>query len=180
MTKKEAKDFEFPEGDFKTKSGNLNDNWNRWNEESELYLCHKENKRETTYKGRGKQVVYVKNTIAPPQDNTEGFAITEVMRKTQHNMNRMRTYQMLVNKKQQYGEEGQVLHYKLEGKVALHYLKEIEEKIDILRNKLKYERTLRWKVWVEQSWANKKKDLYKWIRGKEGNGPLIMNNGGSA
>ena len=26
----------------------------------------------------------------------------------------------------------------------------------------------------------KKKDIYKWIRGKEGNGPLIMNKGGSA
>ncbi len=45
MTKQEVKDFEFPEGDFKTKSGTLNDNWNRWNDESELYLCHKEDKR---------------------------------------------------------------------------------------------------------------------------------------
>jgi hypothetical protein len=44
----------------------------------------------------------------------------------------MRKYQMLTNKKQQYGEEGQVLNYKLEGKVALHFLKEIEEKLTIL------------------------------------------------
>jgi hypothetical protein len=169
-----------PEGDFKTSTGTLDENWSRWNQESELYLCHKEDKREMEYKGRGRQVAYVKNTIAPPQDNTEGFAITEEMRRTQHTMNRMRKYQMLTNKKQQYGEEGQVLNYKLEGKVALHYLKEIEEQMDNIRNKLKHDRTQRWKTWVETSWANKKKDIYKWIRGKDGNGPLIMNKGGSA
>ena len=82
-------------------------------------------------------MVYVENTISPPQDNTEGFAITEEMRKTQLKMNRMRKYQMLINKNKQYDEEGQELHYKLEGKVALSYLKEIEEQMDSQRTKLK-------------------------------------------
>eukprot|EP00972_Heterocapsa_arctica_P019207 2833395-Heterocapsa_arctica.AAC.1 len=37
--------------------------------------------------------------MAPPQDNTEGFAITEERRTTQFKLNRMRKYKMLVNKK---------------------------------------------------------------------------------
>eukprot|EP00972_Heterocapsa_arctica_P094208 13893860-Heterocapsa_arctica.AAC.1 len=82
------------------------------------------------------------------------------MRNTQLTMNRMRKYQMLVNRKQENQEEGQKLHYKLEGKLAL--------------------RTQRWRNWVENSWGHKKKYIYKWIRGKKGNGPLIVNNGGSA
>eukprot|EP00972_Heterocapsa_arctica_P012369 1815569-Heterocapsa_arctica.AAC.1 len=45
--------------------------------------------------GRGQKVTYVKNTVSPPQDNAEGFAITEQMRKTQLALNRMRKYQML-------------------------------------------------------------------------------------
>eukprot|EP00972_Heterocapsa_arctica_P114301 16441743-Heterocapsa_arctica.AAC.1 len=36
------------------------------------------------------------------------------MRKTELKMNRMRKYQMLKNKNQQYEKEGQELHYKLE------------------------------------------------------------------
>jgi hypothetical protein len=77
MTKKEVKNSFIPEGDFRTKNGTLEENWMRWNRESEVYLCHKEDKREHKFKGRGQKVVYVKNTIAPPQDNTEGFAIAE-------------------------------------------------------------------------------------------------------
>eukprot|EP00972_Heterocapsa_arctica_P096280 14205305-Heterocapsa_arctica.AAC.1 len=49
--------------------------------------------------------------MAPAQDNTEGFAITEEKRKTQLKLNRMRKYQMLVNKKQENQEEGKTLHY---------------------------------------------------------------------
>eukprot|EP00972_Heterocapsa_arctica_P106505 15687859-Heterocapsa_arctica.AAC.1 len=123
MTKKEVKHSVIPEGDFHTKEGTLEDNWARWNQEAETYLCHKEDKRGTEFRGRGQTVVYVKNTISPPQDNTEGFAITEEMRKTQLTMNRMRKYQMLSNKKQESHEEGKALHYKLQGKVALKYIK---------------------------------------------------------
>eukprot|EP00972_Heterocapsa_arctica_P042095 6205596-Heterocapsa_arctica.AAC.1 len=49
-----------------------------------------------------------------------------------------------------------------------------------MRTKLKQERTQRWRNWVENSWGHKKKDIYKLIRGTKGNGPLIVNNGGSA
>eukprot|EP00972_Heterocapsa_arctica_P051767 7615313-Heterocapsa_arctica.AAC.1 len=76
----------------------------------------------------------------------------------------MRKYQMLVNKKQEQYEEGQTLHYKLEGKVALKYLKEIEDKLDEMRTRSNNERTQRWRNWVESSWGHKKKDIYKWIR----------------
>ena len=108
----------------------------------------------------------LKNTIAPPQDETEGFAITEEMRKPQVTMNRMRKYQMLANKNLQNGEEGTNLHNKLEGKVALNYLKEIEIQMDAMRTKLNNERTQRWRNWVDNSWGHKEKDIYKWIRGK--------------
>eukprot|EP00972_Heterocapsa_arctica_P093893 13847710-Heterocapsa_arctica.AAC.1 len=95
MTKKEVKKGYIPEGDFKSKECTLEGNWMRWNQDSETYLCHQEDKRCKEFKGRGQKVVYVKNTIAPPQDNTEGFAITEDMRKAQLTMNRMRKCQML-------------------------------------------------------------------------------------
>eukprot|EP00972_Heterocapsa_arctica_P109994 16196695-Heterocapsa_arctica.AAC.1 len=89
----------------------------------------------------------------------------------------MRKYQMLVNKKQEQLEEGQTLYYKLEGKVALECLKEIEAKLEEMRTKLKHERAQRLINWVENSWGHNEKDIYKWIRGKKGNGPLIVSNG---
>eukprot|EP00972_Heterocapsa_arctica_P039078 5753979-Heterocapsa_arctica.AAC.1 len=73
--------------------------------------------------------------------------------------------------------EGQTLHYKLEGKVALEHLKEIEAKLEEMRTNLNNERTQRWRNWVGNSWAHKKKYIYTWIRGKNGNGPLIVSNG---
>eukprot|EP00972_Heterocapsa_arctica_P114121 16440876-Heterocapsa_arctica.AAC.1 len=77
MTKKEVKKGIIPEGGFKTKEGTVEENWIRWNQEAETYLCLKEDKRGKEFRGRGQKFVYFKNTIAPPQDNTEGFAITE-------------------------------------------------------------------------------------------------------
>eukprot|EP00972_Heterocapsa_arctica_P050442 7415987-Heterocapsa_arctica.AAC.1 len=84
---------------------------------------------------------------------------------------------MLVNEKQEHYEEGKTLLYTLEGKVALKHLKDIEDNIDDMRTKLNNQRTHRWRNWVESSWGHKKKDIYKWIRGKKGNGPLIVSNG---
>eukprot|EP00972_Heterocapsa_arctica_P015304 2254414-Heterocapsa_arctica.AAC.1 len=49
-----------------------------------------------------------------------------------------------------------------------------------MRVKLKNDRSQRWRNWVEHSWWHKKNDIYKWIRGKTSNGPLIVSNGGSA
>eukprot|EP00972_Heterocapsa_arctica_P006449 945086-Heterocapsa_arctica.AAC.1 len=100
------------------------------------------------------------------------------MRTTQLKVNRMRKYQMLVNKKQEHQEEGQSLRYKLEGKVALKYLQEIEIKLEEMKTKLKNDRSQRWRNWVENSWGHKKTYIYKWIRGKTGNGPLIVSKGG--
>jgi hypothetical protein len=45
MTKKEVKKSVIPEGDFQTKEGTLEENWARWNLESEKYLCIKEDKK---------------------------------------------------------------------------------------------------------------------------------------
>eukprot|EP00972_Heterocapsa_arctica_P005862 865289-Heterocapsa_arctica.AAC.1 len=59
-------------------------------------------------------------------------------------------------------------------------MKDIEVKLGEMRTKLKNERTQRWRSWVENSWGHKKTDIYKWIRGKTGNGPRIVSNGASA
>eukprot|EP00972_Heterocapsa_arctica_P068297 10091809-Heterocapsa_arctica.AAC.1 len=71
------------------------------------------------------------------------------MRKAQLKLNRMKKYQMLVNKKQEQQQQGKMLHNKLEGKIALEHLKEFEVKLDEMRTKLKHERTQRWRSWVE-------------------------------
>eukprot|EP00972_Heterocapsa_arctica_P034127 5023779-Heterocapsa_arctica.AAC.1 len=76
------------------------------------------------------------------------------MRKTQLKLDIMRKYQMLVNKKQEYKEEGKTLHYKLEGHIALEHLHDIEAKLEEMRTKLKNDRTQRWRSWVENSWGH--------------------------
>eukprot|EP00972_Heterocapsa_arctica_P019812 2922963-Heterocapsa_arctica.AAC.1 len=47
ITKNEAKKGNLPEGYFKTKEG-----WIRWSQQSETYLCHQEDKRGQSFKGR--------------------------------------------------------------------------------------------------------------------------------
>eukprot|EP00972_Heterocapsa_arctica_P073701 10882184-Heterocapsa_arctica.AAC.1 len=69
----------------------------------------------------------------------------------------MRKYQMLVNKKQEHNEEGQTLHYKLEGNIALEHLHEIETQLEDMITKLKNDRTQRWRSWIEHSWGQQRK-----------------------
>eukprot|EP00972_Heterocapsa_arctica_P105603 15559029-Heterocapsa_arctica.AAC.1 len=85
----------------------------------------------------------------------------------------MRKYQMLVNRKQEAGEEGIQLLYKLEGKIGRQDLADMEERLDTMRTTFNNERSQRCRNWVGNSWGHKKKYIYKWIRGKKGNGPLI-------
>eukprot|EP00972_Heterocapsa_arctica_P029006 4268305-Heterocapsa_arctica.AAC.1 len=73
---------------------------------------------------------------------------------------------MLVNKKQEQQEEGNTLHYKLEGTIALEHLHDIEAKHEYMITKLKNDRTQRWRSWVDNSWGHTKKYSYKRIRGK--------------
>eukprot|EP00972_Heterocapsa_arctica_P085346 12578358-Heterocapsa_arctica.AAC.1 len=55
-----------------------------------------------------------------------------------------------------------------------------EEKVSKLRDDIKHEGTQRWRHWVGNSWAHKKKDIYRWIRGNKSAWPLIVIPGGSA
>eukprot|EP00972_Heterocapsa_arctica_P056350 8312829-Heterocapsa_arctica.AAC.1 len=55
-----------------------------------------------------------------------------------------------------------------------------EEKVSKLRADIKNERSQRWRHWVDNSWARKKQDIYRWIRGNKTKGPLIVIPGGSA
>eukprot|EP00972_Heterocapsa_arctica_P043565 6431958-Heterocapsa_arctica.AAC.1 len=73
------------------------------------------------------------------------------MRTSQLKLNRMRKYHMLVNKKQEHQEEGQTLHFKFEGNIALEHLHEIGIKLDEMRTKLKNDRIQRWRSWAENS-----------------------------
>eukprot|EP00972_Heterocapsa_arctica_P076784 11324553-Heterocapsa_arctica.AAC.1 len=49
-----------------------------------------------------------------------------------------------------------------------------------MRTKLKNDRTQIRRSWVDNSWGHNNKPIYTWIRGKTGNGPLIVSNGNSA
>eukprot|EP00972_Heterocapsa_arctica_P018387 2715939-Heterocapsa_arctica.AAC.1 len=54
-----------------------------------------------------------------------------------------------------------------------------EELVEKMRTDIKNERSQRWRLWVENSWAHKKKDIYIWIRGNTSAGQLIAIPGGS-
>eukprot|EP00972_Heterocapsa_arctica_P107818 15879478-Heterocapsa_arctica.AAC.1 len=54
-----------------------------------------------------------------------------------------------------------------------------EELVSKMRADIQTERTQRWRHWVENSWAHKKNDIDRWIRGNKGAGPLIVIQGGS-
>eukprot|EP00972_Heterocapsa_arctica_P006097 897573-Heterocapsa_arctica.AAC.1 len=49
-----------------------------------------------------------------------------------------------------------------------------------MRAEIKSERTKRWRAWVAKSWDANKEDIYRWIRGKTGQGQLIVSPGGIA
>ncbi len=74
---KEARSNHIPLGDSRTVEGSIDENWKRWNHESENYLCDLEGKNDKGHRGRGHKIACVKNTFTAPQDNTEGFAVTE-------------------------------------------------------------------------------------------------------
>eukprot|EP00972_Heterocapsa_arctica_P088090 12987831-Heterocapsa_arctica.AAC.1 len=87
---------------------------------------------------------------------------------------------MVVNTGKENSGEGVQLLYKLEGIAGIQAIQTLEKILDIMGGKLNNERSQRWRKCVESSWGHKKKYIYKWIRGKKGNGPLIVSNGGSA
>eukprot|EP00972_Heterocapsa_arctica_P002064 295492-Heterocapsa_arctica.AAC.1 len=49
-----------------------------------------------------------------------------------------------------------------------------------MRTTLNNDRSLRWRNWVDNAWGHTYKYIYKWIRGKKGNGLLTVSKGGSA
>eukprot|EP00972_Heterocapsa_arctica_P000136 21146-Heterocapsa_arctica.AAC.1 len=52
--------------------------------------------------------------------------------------------------------------------------------VEKMRADVKTKRSQRWRLWVENSWAHKQKDIYIWIRGNRSAGPLIVIPGGSS
>eukprot|EP00972_Heterocapsa_arctica_P060196 8878457-Heterocapsa_arctica.AAC.1 len=69
MTKKEVNNSVIPEGDFHTKEELYKKTVLDGTRRRRLIFVI-EDKRGQSFRGRGQQVVYVKNPIAPPQDHT--------------------------------------------------------------------------------------------------------------
>eukprot|EP00972_Heterocapsa_arctica_P005115 760083-Heterocapsa_arctica.AAC.1 len=66
------------------------------------------------------------------------------MRKVQRTLNRTRKHQILVNKGMENTIEGMRLYFKLEN-TGTETIKDLEDKLDNMRCKLKTERTKRWR-----------------------------------
>eukprot|EP00972_Heterocapsa_arctica_P093806 13836649-Heterocapsa_arctica.AAC.1 len=115
---------------------------------------------------RRKTIQSVKNTISAPQDRNDGSAITTELRTEQTKLSRMKKYNILVRKGKEHSIEGFRLNI-LVGNGFMEDIGKQEEKVSKLREDIKHERTQRWRHWVENSWAHKKKDIYRWIRGNK-------------
>eukprot|EP00972_Heterocapsa_arctica_P017384 2566902-Heterocapsa_arctica.AAC.1 len=83
ITRKEARTREVPEGDCVMKGESLDEQWKQCNEASEEYLGKVEQQPGQDFKDTGKHISFVRNIISAPQDNSEGFAITDDLRKQQ-------------------------------------------------------------------------------------------------
>eukprot|EP00972_Heterocapsa_arctica_P018732 2771017-Heterocapsa_arctica.AAC.1 len=77
------------------KGKSLEEQWKHWNESPEHYLGMVEDKKGTSYIGRGKEISFVKKARSAPQDNSEGSAITEEIKKNQAMLNIMRKHRFL-------------------------------------------------------------------------------------
>eukprot|EP00972_Heterocapsa_arctica_P113957 16439955-Heterocapsa_arctica.AAC.1 len=101
------------------------------------------------------------------------------MRKQQLTLNRMRKYQILVNKGKANITEGTTLYSKLEN-TGLEAIKELEVKVDSIICHIKAERTQRWRSWVEHSWDHQNNIHLQLDQRKERKLSLIVAKGGSA
>eukprot|EP00972_Heterocapsa_arctica_P004287 637545-Heterocapsa_arctica.AAC.1 len=88
-------------------------------------------------------------------------------------------YNVLIRKGKEHGEEGCRLK-KLIYNFTMDDITKQEELVEKMRTDIKNERSQRWRRWVENSWAHKNNDIYRWIRGNKSAGPLIAIPGGSA
>eukprot|EP00972_Heterocapsa_arctica_P012049 1767205-Heterocapsa_arctica.AAC.1 len=55
-----------------------------------------------------------------------------------------------------------------------------EKLVEKMRADINNKRSQRCRLWVENSWAHKNNNIYRWIRGNKSAGPLIVIPGGSA
>eukprot|EP00972_Heterocapsa_arctica_P030834 4537427-Heterocapsa_arctica.AAC.1 len=142
-------------GLFSLEGTNINQKWKHWNEASEEYLAQEEGKTGEEYYGRGRPIQYVKNTISAPHDKSDGSAITAELRTQQKKLSRRKKYNMLVRKGAGNTEEGQRLK-KLTLNCTMEDITKQEGIVAKHRENIKTERTQRWRLWVENSWARKK------------------------
>eukprot|EP00972_Heterocapsa_arctica_P074058 10932187-Heterocapsa_arctica.AAC.1 len=85
----------------------------------------------------------------------------------------MKKFNILSRKGMENTEEGVRLR-KLTLNSDLGDIDKQEAKVAKLKNNIQTERTQRWKAWVDNSWAHKKKDIYKFVKGTKSTGPLIV------
>eukprot|EP00972_Heterocapsa_arctica_P032232 4750449-Heterocapsa_arctica.AAC.1 len=84
----------------------------------------------------------------------------------------MKKYNILGRKGTEHSVEGYRLR-KLVNNFIMEDITMQEELVATMRTAVKHERSQRWRLWVENSWAHKTKDIYRWIRGNKSAGPLI-------
>eukprot|EP00972_Heterocapsa_arctica_P035974 5292396-Heterocapsa_arctica.AAC.1 len=75
----------------------------------------------------------------------------------------MKKFNILSRKGMENTEEGVRLR-KLTLNSDLEDIEKQEAKVAKLKNNIQTERTQRRKTWVENSWAHKKKDIYKFVK----------------
>eukprot|EP00972_Heterocapsa_arctica_P102117 15048258-Heterocapsa_arctica.AAC.1 len=83
----------------------------------------------------------------------------------------MKKYNILVRKGKAQSVEGLRLK-QLVSDYFMEAMTKQEEIVSKLRADIKNERSQRWRHWVDNSWAHKKKDIYRWMGGNKRAGPL--------
>ena len=76
VPKKDAKQWNTPEGEPYNLTGTLEQQWEVWNRTAELTVARKEDKQHLKYFGRGMEPELVKNKVAARQDGS-GCAVTK-------------------------------------------------------------------------------------------------------
>eukprot|EP00972_Heterocapsa_arctica_P081065 11945075-Heterocapsa_arctica.AAC.1 len=92
-------------------------------------------------------------------------------------LSRMKKYNILKRKGAENTEEGLRLK-RLTLNCDMSDISNQEKIVEKLREHIETERTQRWRLWVENSWAHKNTYIYIWIRGTRSTGPLIVIPGG--
>ena len=167
VLKSELKGFEPEPGPVVTLPGDHQDRWREWNEVAEKWLAEKEEAEGDEYRGRGTELGYIKNTVSAPQVGEDAIAGSAEVKSLLSVVNTIQRLMYLEREGKDGGEEAAALRRRLShiddlSAAAIGH----RQKIDELRKQIVKERSERWKTWAKETWATKKKAIYRWVGGK--------------